>query len=91
MPCAPVGGWMWAASPATKARPTEYRSTMRWLIRNTEDHRRLRAVAGSGASRSMTTWMSSRVGVAPEPKPCSIPSPPPAAVDRCGGTSIDMR
>ena len=43
MPCAPVGGWMWAASPATNTRPRPYASTMRWLIRNTDDHRRLRA------------------------------------------------
>ena len=48
MPCAPVGGWMWAASPATNTRPTEYRSTMRWLIRNTDDHRRLRRGRGLG-------------------------------------------
>ena len=30
---------------------------MRWLIRNTDDHRRFRAVVGSGESRSSTAWM----------------------------------
>jgi hypothetical protein len=54
MPCAPVGGWMCAASPATNTRPRPYASTMGWLIRNTEDHCSFRAVAGSGANLSST-------------------------------------
>ena len=51
-----AGGCARRRRPRTPG-PRPYRSTMRWLIRNTDDQRRLRAVVGSGASRSNTAWM----------------------------------
>jgi hypothetical protein len=64
---------------------------MRWLILNTDDQRRFRAVAGSGESRSMTAWMWCSSGARPASKPCAISPAAGAAVDSSGGTSIDIR
>lgn len=82
---------MCAASPTTNTRPGRYASTMRWLIRNTEDHRRFRATVGSGASRSSTAWMWCSSGDREPSNPCAIPSAAPEPLARSSGTNIDMR
>ncbi len=94
MPWAPVGGWMCAASPATKTRPSPYRSTIRWLMRNTEAQRMSEAVVGLGESRSRTVWMSASPGARPVCRPWVTPSgvsPARRSVESSGGTIMDMR
>ncbi len=63
---------------------------MRWLIRNTDDHRRLRAVVGSGDSRSITAWMWCSSGSRAPSKPWATP-PTDGADASSSGTSIDIR
>ena len=95
MPWAPVGGWMCAASPATKTRPSAYRSTSRWLMRNTEDQRMAEAVVGCGDEPVQdgldvgerggpAALQAVRHPVAPAASACR-------AVESSGGTSIDIR
>ena len=64
---------------------------MRWLIRNTDDQRRLRAVVGSGASRSSTAWMSAQFRFARALEPVRDAVLVAGRRGQFGGTSIDIR